>query len=277
MIQLCFLLLIYSSSVFAETKDNSTSFTSIFTELPGDYIAFGQQLKQPKEWRLIGLTLGSSLLLYSDDQNLWEKTSDYGRSNSYKHFWSEVEEINGGYWQIGASAFFISWGLMGDQRALRTSFQIARGIISSGMIVQVLKRSTGRQSPNKQTEPRGKWSGYPGESTYRKDVASYDAVPSGHLQSAMVTFLVIAENYPEQEWIQWVGWPMMGVFSYSLVATNIHWWSDFPIAAYLSYRFAKIVTRKNNLPKKQTSDFDWEVFPTVSPSGNSALNLNITF
>lgn len=270
--------LLFSQETDPVPFENSTKLTSLITELPGDYKEFGRQLVDPEEWRLLALTMGASAALYADDQDLWAAVSKTRRSASYKDFWFEVEKFNGGTFQIGTSAFFLSWGLLGDQRALRTSLQIGRGIISSGMIVQLMKRATGRESPNKQSEHRGKWQGYPGESKYRSDVARYDAVPSGHLQSAMVTFLVIAENYPEQKWIPWVGWPLMGIFSYSLVATDLHWWSDFPIAAYLAFRFSKIITRKNDLDKPLKADeVSWEIYPQVTPGGGSMLTFNLRF
>jgi hypothetical protein len=253
-------------------------FYSIFTKIPDDYSTFGQQLMKREELLPISLTLGSSVLLYADDQHLWEMVSNTNKSSGYQHFWNNVELVNSGYFQIATTAFFFTWGTLGDERALRTSYQIARGILSSGIIVQIMKRATGRESPNKQTEPRGHWAGYPGESAYGRDVARYDAVPSGHLQSAVVTFMVIADNYPEQKWIPWVGWPMMGLFAYSLPASNIHWWSDIPIGVYLGYRFAKIITR-NNYKKEENNanNFKWDVYPAMSSSGSYLLTLGMEF
>ena len=122
-------------------------------------------------------------------------------------------------------------------------------------------------------------SNWQNHSCRRSDVAKHDAVPSGHLQSAIVTVVVIMENYPEQTWMPWVAWPMMGLFAYSLPATDIHWWSDLPIGVYLGYRFGKIVTR-NNRKKTETvakKTWDWDVYPTMSRTGDYMMTLGIQF
>lgn len=257
---------------------NDTEFLSIFTKLPRDYYLFGQQLIKREELLPLSAVAGSTYAFYRYDQELWKSTSRTGKSPGYNHFWNSVEQFNGQYFQVSLVAGFLTWGLFGNERALRTSYQIARGILSSGIIVQVMKRATGRESPNKQSEPGGYWAGYPGEKQYGSDVARYDAMPSGHLQSAAVTFMVIAENYPEQKWIPWVGWPTMGVFAYSLAATNIHWWSDFPISLYLAYRFGKIVTHDNEKEEVVSNHkLKWDVYPTLSRTGDTMLTLNIEF
>jgi hypothetical protein len=77
---------------------------------------------------------------------------------------------------------------------------------------------------------------------------------------------VIQLNYPEYTWIPYVAYPVVGFVMVSMVATNGHWWSDYPLSLMLAYHFANAVTRgnSNRLPEKLTA---WHVDPYV-PGGD---------
>ena len=64
----------------------------------------------------------------------------------------------------------------------------------------------------------------------------------------------------------------MAWISVGLVATSIHWVSDFPIALALGYSFGKIVTRGNHLPDvHETSVWRPILLPAVSDRGEPIL------
>ncbi|GAA4055982.1 hypothetical protein GCM10022409_49090 [Hymenobacter glaciei] len=142
-----------------------------------------------------------------------------------------------------ASSFWIYGGIKKDNRALRTSSQLGEAIFSTGLVVQVTKRLTGRQSPYVATQDRGEWNLFPSYSTYQHFVPNYDAFPTGHLATAMATVTVIAENYPEYRFVRPVGYSLMGLLGYSMLNNGVHWASDYPVGIALGYAFAKIAVR----------------------------------
>ncbi|WP_210521278.1 phosphatase PAP2 family protein [Hymenobacter terricola] len=142
-----------------------------------------------------------------------------------------------------ATSFWIYGGLKKDNRALQTSGELGEAIFSTGLVVQAMKRLTGRQSPYVATKDRGEWNPFPAYSTYQHFVPNYDAFPTGHLATAMATVTVIAENYPEYHFIRPLGYSLMGLLGYSMLNNGVHWASDYPIGIALGYAFGKIAVR----------------------------------
>ena len=142
-----------------------------------------------------------------------------------------------------ATSFWVYGGLKKDNRALQTSSQLGEAIFSTGLVVQGLKRLTGRQSPYVATQDRGEWHLFPSYSRYQSFVPNYDAFPTGHLATAMATVTVIADNYPEYHFIRPVGYSLMGLLGYAMLNNGVHWASDYPVGIALGYAFAKIAVR----------------------------------
>ncbi|MDO7844874.1 phosphatase PAP2 family protein [Hymenobacter sp. M29] len=152
-----------------------------------------------------------------------------------------------------ASSFWIYGGIKKDNRALQTSSQLGEAILTTGLVVQTLKRLTGRQSPYVATQDRGEWHLFPSYSRYQSFVPNYDAFPTGHLATAMATVTVIADNYPEYRFIRPVGYSLMGLLGYSMLNNGVHWASDYPIGIALGYAFAKIAVRNGRTRVEATS------------------------
>ncbi|WP_052732443.1 phosphatase PAP2 family protein [Hymenobacter terrenus] len=172
------------------------------------------------------------------------------------------DNLNSAFYFIGdgwthltvASSFWIYGGIRKDNRALQTSSQLGEAILSTGLVVQTLKRITGRQSPFVSTKDRGEWHLFPSFSTYQSAVPKYDAYPTGHLATAMATVTVIAENYPEHRFIRPMGYSMMGLLGYSMLNNGVHWASDYPIGIALGYAFAKIAVRNGRTRVEVAND-----------------------
>ncbi|MBU6120650.1 phosphatase PAP2 family protein [Hymenobacter siberiensis] len=167
-----------------------------------------------------------------------------------------------------ASSFWIYGGIKKDNRALRTSSQLGEAIFSTGLVVQTMKRLTGRQSPYVATKERGEWHLFPSYNTYQNFVPNYDAFPTGHLATAMATVTVIAENYPEYHFIRPVGYGLMGLLGYSMLNNGVHWASDYPVGIALGYAFAKIAVRNGRTRVEQPEATD----PTVHGTGFRLLS-----
>ncbi len=70
---------------------------------------------------------------------------------------------------------------------LQTASQIAQGMVACGITTQVLKHITGRETPSRATQDGGIWRFFPNQKDYHEKVPKYDAFPSGHLATAMMT------------------------------------------------------------------------------------------
>ena len=152
--------------------------------------------------------------------------------------------LGDGWTHLTIATSFMAYGLIKkDNRAAQTATQLGEAILSTGLVVQALKRTTGRQSPFRSTQDRGRWFPLPTYGTYQRNVSYYDAFPTGHLATAMATVTVIAENYPEYRFIRPVGYSLMGLLGYSMLNNGVHWASDYPLGIALGYGFAKIAVR----------------------------------
>nr|WP_230688362.1 phosphatase PAP2 family protein [Hymenobacter jeongseonensis] len=220
---------------------------------------------------LTGLAV-SSVVLWVADQALVDASQDLGRglhlsaSSTSKTLvqvpfrigaanlpleFNVPDNLNSAFSYLGncwthlaiASGFWVYGGLRQDNRTLQTSSQLGEAILASGLVVQALQRSTGRQRPLVATEERGKWEPFPSFRRYQHQVPNYGAFPGGHLATAMATVTVIADNYPEHRFIRPLGYSLMGLLGYSLLNNGMHWASNYPIGIALGYAFAKIAVR----------------------------------
>lgn len=152
-----------------------------------------------------------------------------------------------------AGAFWLTGLATKDYRALQTSSQLMEGILATGFAVQLLKHITGRQSPFVSSADGGLWRPFPNQIEYAKHVPEFDAFPSGHLATAMVTTTVIAMNYPEYRFIKPLGYSLMTVLSYGMLNNSVHWAGDYPLGVALGYVFAKIAVNKGRVAINSSS------------------------
>ena len=231
---------------------------------------------------LLGLAAGS-VALWAFDQVIVNGAQQFGRFTNLKAASTQKtlvyvpfrigsanlpfefnvpDNLNSTFYYLGdgwthlavASSFWIYGGLKKDNRALRTSSQLGEAIFSTGLVVQMMKRLTGRQSPYVATQPRGEWNLFPSYNTYQHFVPNYDAYPTGHLATAMATVTVIAENYPEYRFVRPVGYSLMGLLGYAMLNNGVHWASDYPVGIALGYAFAKIAVRNGRTRVEDPAD-----------------------
>ncbi|UOQ98944.1 phosphatase PAP2 family protein [Hymenobacter sp. 5317J-9] len=240
--------------------------------IPRDLSQFpGYAFRKENKGTLMGLVV-SSVGLWVADQAIIDWSQDVGRqlgltpkstqrtlfyvpfrigSANLPFEFNVPDNLNSTFYYLGdgwthlavASSFWIYGGIKKDNRALRTSSELGEAIFSTGLVVQTLKRLTGRQSPYVATKDRGEWHLFPSYNRYQSFVPNYDAFPTGHLATAMATVTVIAENYPEYHFVRPVGYGLMGLLGYAMLNNGVHWASDYPIGIALGYGFAKIAVR----------------------------------
>jgi len=196
--------------------------------------------------------------------------------------------LGDGWTHTSIAIGFLGFGLIkDDNRALQTASQIAEGMATTAFIIQLLKHVTGRESPFVATVDGGLWRPFPDQVEYHKHVPHYDAYPSGHLATAMMTFTVIAENYPEYKFIRPLGYTLMTILSWQMMNNGVHWASDYPLALAIGYSLAQIAIAhgrvvveidENGIPVKQKGPkFSGRFMPVVYPQGGMGMGLVFQF
>lgn len=152
-------------------------------------------------------------MLIATDEPTWQESKRMTESSppikSASNFFTNFGD---GTAQLSLAAAYAVYGVtMNNNRALRTASQAIQALLAGGMVVQVIKHVTGRESPFVATSPTGIWRFFPNQIEYHKKVPHYDAFPSGHICTSLSTVVVIAENYPELKWIRPVGYTLVGL------------------------------------------------------------------
>jgi membrane-associated phospholipid phosphatase len=149
--------------------------------------------------------------------------------------------IGDGMVPVAVTVGMLGYGLVSqDTRVLRTASHLAEGLVGVGIVAQTIKRSTGRQSPSRATEDGGRWHPFPGVREYQKNVPGFDAFPSGHMATAMVTVTVLSEDYPEYRgWTLGIGYTLMAALGFQMMNNDVHWASDYPLALAVGYGLGK--------------------------------------
>lgn len=252
-----------SNDFFRYTKPNFFDFAGNtfqnLCELPG--FVFRKEAIVP--WSLIAASTG---LLYYYDKELLDAAQQFGRfvgipgeDNRSKNILHDdiqiyvpddigyaMYYIGDGFTEMGINLGFYIYGYAtGDKRAMNVASQLTEGLATVGIVVQTLKRTTGRQSPftvDFDTEPkRGMWRPFPNQFTeYQQNVPSYDAFPSGHLATAMMTLTILSENYQEYKWIKPVGYSLMTILGFQMLNNGVHWASDYPLAFGIGYSIGQL-------------------------------------
>ncbi len=158
-----------------------------------------------------------------------------------------------GWVTLGLAAGFLGTGyISNDTREMQVASQLVQGLLTTGIVTQLIKRTTGRESPIKATKSGGRWRFFPKTSDFQNNISAYDAFPSGHLAATMTAFTIISQNYSEYTWIKPVGYTMMTLLGYQMVNNSVHWISDYPLALGIGYMIGKTIV--NNSREKLSND-----------------------
>jgi len=274
------------------------------TESPNNMLLFAKRIRPKKnKWWLAGIGLSSAILI-KYDQAIVDESQRFARriglisdtkhgretytlidwelagydlplvfpknTNSYLYF------IGDGLAHLGIIGGLATYGVMNDDnRALSTASQTVEALFVTGVVVQVLKRTTGREAPFKATKDGGKWQFFPNQEDYNQNVPKYDAFPSGHLATVMATMTVLSDNYPEHGYIKPVGWGLMGLLGFGMLNNGVHWAGDYPLGLAIGYTAAKAITEKNKRQRRlnasQAQNKSDLYFNTILPyAGNGA-------
>ena len=266
------------SCLSAQSDYNRPNITDFLVNIPSDISVFSKQSFSLKRFQdFSAMLIGTAILVSYDDKLL-----DLSNNMREKFGWSKqvdwyMEHIGDGYLQLYLSSSLIGYGLYkNDNRALQTASQIFESVFASGVVVQILKHITGRESPFVATSPTGKWRPFPNQKDYHRRVPHYDAFPSGHISTITAMVVVLVENYPEHIFIKPLGYTAIALNALGMMNTGVHWMSDYPLGICLGYGFAKIAVN-NSRNKQPTKKPSFLLHPSMSTDGSLGFSINYLF
>jgi hypothetical protein len=266
------------------------------TNIDDDMVELWDMSTDKKNLSTWSIIAGSTLLLYYYDEEIYAEAQRLGvkldippsgdsatttrvgvgpypiiKTTSDKG--AMLYQIGDGFTHIAIMSSFLAYGMITDNnKSINVGSQLLEGLVDVALVTQAIKHTTGRESPFKSTQKRGKWDLLPNQEDYAKDVPKYDAFPSGHLATTMMTVTVIAENYPDNPYIKPVGYTAMTLLGFQMMNNGVHWASDYPLGIAIGYAMGKVVSkRERNKAKKGFS-----VVPKLASNYNG-LAIKYTF
>jgi hypothetical protein len=247
------------------------------TKMPGDLKRFGRNSFSKKNLTGLGIITASTGILVLADPLLTKNLQQVLQTNgiSGKESFSPVFEIKTGgksthigkwpknlntaFYNLGqgstvmymAAGFYILGKINKDYRASQTAGQLVESFIALGLITQVMKYSSGRETPGRASSARGIWRPFPAFSDFQNNKPRYDAFPSGHLSTLIAAITIISSNYPEKKLILPAGYSLAGLCAISMINNGVHWASDYPLAFGLGYGLGKAITSRTFEKKKR--------------------------
>jgi hypothetical protein len=282
------LFLLNSLTLHAEEK---LQFKQIFTEIPASSKwAFDKSFSKEAlpAW---GAIASSSLVLWYYDENIYSESQKLGRdwgignedntSSAVSLGGQELLRLptdagslmyflGDGWMHAGiGGGFLINGQISQNNYTYNTGMMIWHGMVVSTIFNQIIKRSTGRESPNVSTSERGSWNLFPSFNEYNTKTATYDAVPSGHVMTATLTFTIISERYPQYNNYTY---PIAGVWvsalMFQMMNNGVHWASDYPLGIAMGYIFGKAATQmvkgENTSETEESEKTSWRIQPTFN-------------
>ncbi len=246
---------------------------------PGNLLSFGKKINPKKNYRWIAGITASSLLLIKYDQDIVDASQKIARrmglisdTKTGRETFTLIDAKLGSYdlplvvprnvnsvmyfFGDGLAHLGVVGGLLGyglyynDKRAISTASQTAEALVMTGIIVQVIKRTTGREAPFVATEKGGKWQWFPNQLEYNRKVPQFDAFPSGHLATVMATTTVLADNYPQHRYIWPLSTGIMTLLSFAMLNNGVHWAGDYPLGLAIGYVAGKVALERNRKQRK---------------------------
>ena len=268
------------------------------TSMPRDYKQY-YEIVTSRDYipELLTLALSTGLLIAVDEELIIEakkigndlNLSSDDKTKAFFHVFnlpirlptdlgSSLYFIGDGWTHLGISSCFLLYGkLFNDYRSLQTASQIAEGMATAGFLTQVIKHITGRTSPfRSESGHSDKWTPFPNQIEYHKNVSAYDAFPSGHLAVTMATVTVIAENYSEYKFIWPIGYAAMTLLGFQMMNNGVHWISDYPLSLAMGYHLGKIAV-KNGRNKLNNANTSFKITPYISPEKSIGMLLMYNF
>ncbi len=255
-----------NQNVTVQTQSTVRWYTMI-TKLPRDWNNFGNELFDTHTIPVVaGLGVTTIAFMIFDHKTYAQTRSFFSNSSFLQHTRDDIVNAGDGKYHLIAIGGFAAIGLAtSDNRLLRTSSEMVEAFLASGMVVQILKHTTGRESPSAaMPDYDGDWRLFPNQKQYQLHQPRYYSFPSGHLATMVGSLTVLNENYPEYRvWLRPASYLLTGMLGVSLVGKGMHWYSDLPLGIALGYSFGEIVSYRNGINVSRSLG---ENFPQINLS-----------
>jgi len=246
-------------------------FFDFITKIPHDFGLMGHLFVQKNNLIGFGVTVGITATLIPVDQQITNNSRNFGArmgfeaGHSYsgpikmfpKNINSTIFRLGNGFTALLVGGGLLTYGAINhNYRAIHTSSELMEGLLASGLLVQPFKRISGRESPfiaEENGNRGGEWDVFPSFVAYQKNTPAYDGMPSGHITTLMTSVMIISENYKEIKWIKPVGFGMMGLMSFEMLQSKVHWASDYPVAIFMGYIIGKSIVKSRITEKTNTA------------------------
>ncbi len=296
-----------SSRTYA-LKDGSTlnyrepGFWRGIGSIPSDLGVFVKDSFKTESLPWLAAIGASTLILIEYDQKLYnnarragkklnisteDKTRTYLKAGGMSIFrgpsdlGSSLYFLGDGWISIGLFGYFKTTGwLKDDWRASQTGNQLAEGLIATGIVTALIKNITGRETPSAASGNGGVWRMFPGLKEYTAHRTRYDAFPSGHLATGVMSVTVMAENYPDNKYIKPIGYALLAGLSFQMMNNGVHWASDYPLGIGVGYGVGKAIAAHGRNAARRTGPKTAPALtfaPYLSPYGATGVALAYKF
>ncbi len=249
---------------------------SFITNLPYDFFQIPKQSFNKHNLKNLLLIAGTTGALIIADQSIYNGVRKFS-DNIHLHpeernkiIWSikkgnketvllkVPKNLNTAFYNMGqgfttlliASGFFIQGKISKKYVSLQTALDLTESFIALGLVSQLLKYSSGRETPGKSTAHGGRWHPFPSISAFQKNKSSYDAFPSGHLSTLMAAVTILANNYPKNKLIKPIGYGLLALSGFAMINNGVHWAGDYPLAIGLGYLTGNIISLRHKHESK---------------------------
>ncbi len=276
-------------SIYTTSKESSTIISAdslLFAEINIDTIqqpkiktnavirsadAFIYTLVSPirwkgKDWATAGATIGGAALIslvdepvnefFNRDQGKWANNLEQVGFHNGKPYAA----------MIATGGMYLTGLVIKNEWAKETAVILGASYLSSGAIQTIMKKVVGRGRPG---------AGYgPYEFRPFNKEAAFSSFPSGHVQIALVTSMVMAERV-NPIWLKSIFYAGAAVTLTSRMYVGAHWLSDVTFGSVISYFCTKTVMKrleatKYDNPLKRKEDrhkISWQLAPNFNGMG----------
>ena len=121
---------------------------------------------------------------------------------------------------------------------------------------------------------------FPGLKNYLAHRTRYDAFPSGHLATGVMSVTVMAENYPDNKYIKPIGYTLLGGLCFQMMNNGVHWAGDYPLGIAVGYGLGKVIASGGRASAHRTAAKDAQPLsfaPYLTPDGRMGAALAYKF
>jgi membrane-associated phospholipid phosphatase len=243
-----FFLLLLSVPTLAQVSKKDFSTSNYFfkrSEPNNNFSLFDSHnhLKFSPELLLASVGVTGALLM-TDDQT-------YEIIRNYRNKYFIFRKVSPLITQLGNGKFaLLLFGGLGayhfitkDNNTGKAALLGIESFLLSGITVQILKHTFGRQRPSNRTADGGAWDG-PFLINRSEPLADFDAFPSGHTATIFAAASALSYIYPSGA-VPYISYGVATIVALSLVAESTHWLSDCFVGGLIGYFSTKLIYKLN--------------------------------